>query len=269
MLRVFAAFVVLAAALLAGAEPAWADGGQVAVDCQQSDHTAWERGGLAERSGAGDLDVVIYSARKWLRLALQGNPTVLLPLFVPAPEIVTITPAGLDLRANTARIVSKRCGARFLGYMRAQRDGMLGLRSRDVNRPELVARYGYDTKYAMHMLRLAVQGIELMSTGVITLPVPEPQLSMLRGVRTGGYDRQAVLDLTASLEVDLEQLLQTSTLSAEPDHEWANRWLHDAYTNHWQGQADALAPTGQHDLWSISSPSTGPEHPPNDVSSRQ
>lgn len=28
-------------------------------------HTAWDRpGGLANRSGAGDLDVVIYSARK-------------------------------------------------------------------------------------------------------------------------------------------------------------------------------------------------------------
>ena len=197
-------------------------------------HTAWERGGLSERSGAGDLDVVIYSARKWLRLALQGNPTVLLPLFVPEAEIVAVSPLGYDLRANVARIVSKRCGARFLGYMRAQRDGMLGLRSRDVNRPELVARYGYDTKYAMHMLRLTIQGIELLSTGAITLPIAEPQLSMLRKVRTGGYNRREVLDLAASLEADLEQLLETTALPAEPDHEWANQWLYHAYTTHWQ-----------------------------------
>ena len=33
--------------------------------------------------GLGDLDVVIYSARKWARLALSGNPSVLLLLFVP------------------------------------------------------------------------------------------------------------------------------------------------------------------------------------------
>jgi uncharacterized protein len=45
---------------------------------QYERHTAWDRpGGLANRSGAGDLDVVIYSARKWARLALAGNPTVL------------------------------------------------------------------------------------------------------------------------------------------------------------------------------------------------
>src|SRR2546430_5810567 len=40
------------------------------------------------RSGPGDLDLTIYSLRKWLRLALQGNPTVLLPLFVPDEHII-------------------------------------------------------------------------------------------------------------------------------------------------------------------------------------
>lgn len=44
----------------AGEEPGW-------VPFEQYEyHSAWERpGGLANRSGAGDLDVVIYSARKW------------------------------------------------------------------------------------------------------------------------------------------------------------------------------------------------------------
>ncbi|MCW2547990.1 MAG: hypothetical protein JWN96_2450, partial [Mycobacterium sp.] len=33
---------------------------------QYERHTVWDApGGLANRSGAGDLDVIIYSARKW------------------------------------------------------------------------------------------------------------------------------------------------------------------------------------------------------------
>jgi uncharacterized protein len=57
---------------------------------QYERHTAWDRpGGLANRSHAGDLDVIIYSARKWARLALVGNPTVLLVLFVPDHDVVT------------------------------------------------------------------------------------------------------------------------------------------------------------------------------------
>jgi luciferase family oxidoreductase group 1 len=43
---------------------------------QYERHTAWDRpGGVANRSGAGDLDVIIYSARKWARLALERTPT--------------------------------------------------------------------------------------------------------------------------------------------------------------------------------------------------
>jgi hypothetical protein len=40
------------------------------------------------RSVAGDLDLTIYSLRKWMRLALKGNPTILLLLFTPDDQLV-------------------------------------------------------------------------------------------------------------------------------------------------------------------------------------
>lgn len=40
---------------------------------------AEREGDAGARSCAGDLDLNMYSLRKWARLALQGNPTVLLP----------------------------------------------------------------------------------------------------------------------------------------------------------------------------------------------
>src|ERR1700734_3524898 len=44
-----------------------ADGATVEFE-QYERHTAWDRpGGVKNRSGAGDLDVIIYSARKWCR----------------------------------------------------------------------------------------------------------------------------------------------------------------------------------------------------------
>jgi len=75
---------------------------------QYERHTAWDKsGGLANRSGAGDLDVIIYSARKWARLALGGNPTVLLVLFVPDEEVVFRDEAGAELVRNAHRFVSR------------------------------------------------------------------------------------------------------------------------------------------------------------------
>jgi predicted nucleotidyltransferase len=64
------------------------------------------------RSGPGDLDVVAYGLRKWLRLALRGNPTVLLLLFSPQETLEVQTELGEALRMLAPAIVSKQAGPR-------------------------------------------------------------------------------------------------------------------------------------------------------------
>ena len=126
---------------------------------QYERHTVWDQpGGLANRSGAGDLDVIIYSARKWARLALLGNPTVLLVLFAPDSDVVFRNGPGVELVQNAHRFASRIAADRFLGYLQAQRTAMTAESGAHTNRPELVAIHGYDTKFAMHALRLGVQG---------------------------------------------------------------------------------------------------------------
>lgn len=186
------------------------------------------------RSGPGDLDLIVYSLRKWMRLVLNGNPTVLLPLFVPESEIVVIDELGAELREQAHRIVSRRAGLRFLGYSRAQRERMLGLRGK-AGRPELIEKYGFDTKFAMHMVRLGVQGVELLETGRITLPVPEPWLGWLRDLRQGKKTREEALEAAESLERRLDELVRgASPLPEEPDAEWADAWLVRAYLRAWK-----------------------------------
>jgi hypothetical protein len=55
------------------------------------------------RSEHGDLDLVVYSLRKWCRLALKGNPTVLLLLFLPESAIMKITPLGHERRGRSGQ----------------------------------------------------------------------------------------------------------------------------------------------------------------------
>lgn len=78
-----------------------------------------------DRAGAGDLDVVIYSARKWCRLALAGNPMALLLLLVPDSDVVVRAAVGAELLANSERFVSQQAGDRFLAYLRRQRAAMV------------------------------------------------------------------------------------------------------------------------------------------------
>jgi hypothetical protein len=205
---------------------------------QYERHTAWDRpGGVANRSGAGDLDVIVYSARKWARLALDGNPTVLLVLFVPDEEVVFRNEAGAELAANAHRFVSQRAAARYLGYLQGQKAAMTGQPGAHTNRPELVAVHGYDTKYAMHALRLGLQGIELLTTGRITLPVPEPDREYLRSIRRGERPLAEVLAAITEAEDRLERLRDGAAVPDEPDRRWVDDWLHRSYLDFWASLA--------------------------------
>lgn len=208
---------------------------------QYERHTAWDRpGGLANRSGAGDLDVIIYSARKWARLAMAGNPTVLLVLFVPDDEVVFRDAAGAELAANAHRFVSRLAASRYLGYLNGQKAAMAGQRGAHTNRPELVAVHGYDTKYAMHALRLGLQGVELLSTGRITLPVPEPHREYLRSVRRGERPLAEVVDAITDAEQRLARLRDSPAVPDQPDRGWVDDWLHRSYLKFWAKRLETL-----------------------------
>lgn len=202
---------------------------------QYQRHTVWDQpGGLANRSGAGDLDVVVYSARKWCRLALHGNPTVLLALFVPDDEVVFRNEVGCELVANAHRFASRLAADRFLGYLRSQAAALAGDREGRASRPELVAAHGYDSKFAMHALRLGVQGEEFLTSGRITLPIPEPHLSYLRAVRRGELDIAEVAEAVARAEKRLIDLRERPSLVEEPDRAWVDDWLHRAHVAYWR-----------------------------------
>lgn len=121
------------------------------------DRSAVEREGA--RSSAGDLDLTIYSLRKWVRLALP--------------------------------------------------------------------------KYAMHMLRLGFQGVELLRTGRLSLPMAEPARSHLLDVRRGKVAEPECFTRAGELERELEDLGATSFLPEAPDEARVEKWVHDAYRRRW------------------------------------
>lgn len=197
--------------------------------------SAAEREGRANaRSTGGDLDLTIYSLRKWMRLALKGNPTILLLLFTPYDQLITCDPLGAELRALLPAIISKRVQAPFLGYLQAQKQRLTGERGQKrIHRPELEEMYGFDTKYAMHMLRLGFQGVELLTSGHLSLPMREPERSYLLDVRRGKVSEQECFTRAGQLEQELIDLATTSPLPEEPEEQRAEAWMLEAYQRRW------------------------------------
>ena len=181
------------------------------------------------RSGPGDLDLTMYSLRKFCRLAADGNPTVIVLLWLPS-HILT-TPIGKRLVEMRTSFISAESGRRFLGYLTSQKMRLTGERSRSVNRPELVEKYGYDTKFAMHALRLGLQGIEMLTREHISLPAREPDLSTLRAVRSGAVSFDEALALIEDAEKRLRWLVEDSRRSV--NRHAIDRFLVEAHQEHW------------------------------------
>jgi len=199
--------------------------------------SAEERTGKSDApSEAGDLDLTLYSLRKYLRLALNGNPTILLLLFAPESACVHIDARGRHLQELTPSILSKRSGKAFLGYLHAQRQRMLGERGNAGHgrpRSMLIEQYGFDTKYAMHMCRLGLQGIELLTTGQIQLPIEESERLTLLDIRNGKWTMQQVLTFAGELESQLKDLVSTCDFPDEPEVAKVDAWMRRMYYTNW------------------------------------
>lgn len=206
------------------------------------DHYIYRDAADGERSKPGDLDLTMYSLRKFCRLARQGNPSVIILLWLP--EHMKVAPLGRKLIQLRYAFVSKESGKRFLGYLVSQRMSLTGERTQKVNRPDLIEKYGYDTKFAMHALRLGYEGIQLMAEGKLTLPPPAERVAVLRAVRQGQVSFAGALDLINDAERQLRALVDFSQLEA--DIAAIDRFLVEAHHEHWSAVADREAANDNH-----------------------
>jgi len=208
----------------------------VVLGLEPFDQHQWRSKPEGERSGPGDLDLTIYGLRKWMRLAVKGNPSILLLLFTPNDRCLT-NPLGDQVRAEVPALVrSRSAGKQFLGYLTAQRDRALGLRGgAHVNRPELIEKYGFDTKYAMHMVRLGVMGVEYLKEGTMHLPMQQPMRSWLLDLRQGKVPLEEAIAAANELEAELESLIfnDRSELPWEPSRAAISDWMVDFYRKAW------------------------------------
>ena len=97
------------------------------------------------------------------------------------------------------------------------------LRNRNPARAALEARYGYDTKHALHLLRLLRMGEEILADG--TVCVFRPDADWLLAVRHGALTYEQVLAFAAEHRARLDRLVAASPLPEAPDVAAANDLL--------------------------------------------
>lgn len=181
-------------------------------------------------------DVSYVSLRKWARLAINGNPNFLLPLFAPNKDVLSGDARGFGLRAMAPKFISRQAIRSHLGYMQNQRKRMLrndGNGGHGKPRIDLVEKYGYDTKFAMHLLRLGLQGIELMREGKVSLPIKHRDRAFLLGVREGKHTIDEVIKISEELERQLKAECDTCDLPEKPQTDEVQKAIVLLYIRQW------------------------------------
>ena len=179
-------------------------------------------------SGPDDTDRMIYTLRHFLRLAIKGNPSILLALWAP---VIRSTPIGDELRALGPAFVGRHLIGPYRGYMKAQVERLQGLRGGRHGRFR-DDEAGYDTKYAMHAARLGFQCQELLTTRRLVLPI-EHGGDWLRAVRRGEVSLEDWEVRVAELDAGLERLQSDESIPAGPDVARIEAWSVDAHLRLW------------------------------------
>ena len=184
------------------------------------------------QSGPGDIDRTLHSLRRFLKLSASGNPSILMVLWSP---IEHATPLGLELRALAPAFLGRHIIPRYRGYMQGQAQRLLGKRGSG-GRPELIEKYGYDTKYAMHCARLGFQCQELLFTEELVFPIQGEPGEWLRAVRYGDVPFSEWWERVLHLDGLLGEHMSIESIAEGPDVERIVAWSEEAHRRHWQGE---------------------------------
>jgi predicted nucleotidyltransferase len=204
---------------------------ELVLGLDRSEHFVWSTAGDERRNGPDDVDVTLYCLHKRAGLAVKGNPTALHFLFAGGKE--EIHPVWKIILDNRECFLSRDSATQFLGFADDQLKRTTGEKGRGKKgqRPELEERFGYDTKAAMHTLRLLYECIELMREGRISFPRPEKEL--LISVRTGIWSLEQLVNEAAKIFDEARAAQQSSKLPKSLNRSQISRLVTGAYLRHW------------------------------------
>jgi len=89
-------------------------------------------------------------------------------------------------------------------------------KNRNEKRSELEEKFGYDTKHAMHLVRLLRMGVEALETGEIVVLRPDAQ--ELLAIRNGSWTYEEVVEYAEMMDAKVrDELYPKTTLPKKPD----------------------------------------------------
>jgi predicted nucleotidyltransferase len=192
------------------------------------------------KGGQGRVwDYQIYNIVKYFDLVMNNNPNMIDSLFVPERCIQFMTPIGQMVRENRHMFLNKKCWHTFKGYAYQQLHKLrIKNPSEESKRYESIVKYGYDVKFAYHVVRLLNEVEMLMIEGDLDL---ERSREQLKSIRRGDWKLEEIEDYFKKKESELETVYTESKLPHKPDVARVKQLLLNCLEQHFGSLTDCVA----------------------------
>lgn len=187
-----------------------------------------------------NFDINIYSIVKFFQLTMENNPNMLDALFLPRNCVVHSTAISEHVRNNRKLFLHKGCWPKFRGYAYAQLSKIKN-KSNSTNsvRNNYINQYGYDVKFAYHVVRLLLEVEQILIEENLDL---QKNSKILKTVRNGEWSLEKLMDWANEKEKQLENIFANSNLRNIPNESKIKELLIDCLSMHY-GDISNLIPT--------------------------
>lgn len=184
-------------------------------------------------------DLTIYSIVKFFQLCMENNPNMVDTLYVPYECVLSSTQVGKMVRDSADMFLHKGSFHKFLGYAHSTLHKLKN-KNPEGKRREIIEKYGFDTKYACHLVRLAYECEMILTEGTLDL---RRNNEHLKTIRKGEVSTQEIYKWFGEKELQLNALYQTSKLRHKPDEQAIKTLLLSCLEQHYGNLEKCVANT--------------------------
>jgi predicted nucleotidyltransferase len=199
----------------------------------------WQEHHIKDPSGKAEYDFVVYNIVKYFNLCMENNPNMIDSMFTPANCVVHCTGIGQIMRDNRRKFLHRGAWHSFKGYAFTQLGKIKSKQNRsNPKRAETIAKYGYDTKFAYHLVRLLGEVEQILTEGDLDL---QRNNRKLIAIRNGEWTLDQVEQFFTKTESELETVYKESKLPFGPDEEEIKTIMFQCLEQHYGSLDNAVA----------------------------
>ncbi|MHC4370404.1 MAG: nucleotidyltransferase domain-containing protein [Planctomycetota bacterium] len=174
-------------------------------------------------------DLNSYNIVHYFHLCMDNNPNMIDSLFVPRECIIHSSKISEMVREKRRMFLHKGAWHRFKGYAYAQLHKM-GNKKPEGKRLAIVEKFGFDVKFAYHLVRLLGEIEQILTEGDIDL---RRNREHLKAIRRGDVAEADIRKWAAEKEHTLEKVYnESNVIPYKPDEEAIKQLLLDCLEEH-------------------------------------